>query len=636
MLRQEWGFNGLVVSDWMGVYSTVDGINSGVDLEMPGPTLLRAQKLVKAVEDGLVSTSTVDKSALRVLQLAQRLGRFENPDEPPEIEDHNEERAAFIQRAGAQGMVLLKNDDGVLPLPKIASVAIIGHHALHASLGGGGSARVDALRAVSPVEGLQAAGFKTIVAPGAPVYGALPHADPAILFEAGTQTRSKRPVQIEWFNGSVVGENLAFKETKALPEYMIKEKWPEHLSQQYCTRITFGICPTTSGEHVLSIISTGPARCYINGELVYHREQETDLSIESFYFFKSKIERRISRPMKAGIHYTLTLESWNTDPKILNAKPLYGKMFQGSALRFQEYVDVSRRIQEAAEAAEASDYAVVCVGTTSEIESEGFDRDDFKLTPNEYAQVLAVAKANPRTILVNFTGSPVDLSDLVDMVPAIVQAWFPGQECGHSLALALSGEVEPSGRLPFSWPRKDEDNPSWGNFPCDENLVVRYDEGTAVGYRYYDRPENPKPLFPFGFGLSYTKFEVTSVEAVKGTFSGVHDTTSVAVEVRNVGGRPGATVLQIYVSSFAVETHRHSQKRPLKELKDFQRVHLLPGESKTVWVSLDKYAFSVYNTDEACWQVNAGIYRCHVGLSSEDLQQGIDLEVDTTFTWNGL
>ena len=415
-----------------------------------------------------------------------------------------------------------------------------------------------------------------------------------------------------------------------------RRKWPDQLSQQQCTRISFDIRPTTSGEHVLSIISTGPARCYVNGELVYTREQETDLSIETFYFFKSKIERRISYSMKAGIHYTLVLESWNTDPKILNARPLYGKMFQGSALRFQEYVDIPLRIQEAVQAAKEADYTVVCVGTTSEIESEGFDRDDFSLTPDEYTQVLAVAKANPRTILVNFTGSPVDLSDLVDKVPAIVQAWFPGQECGHSLALALSGEVEPSGRLPFSWPRKDEDNPSWGNFPCDDNLVVRYDEGLAVGYRYYDRPENPKPLFSFGFGLSYTKFEVTSAEAVKGALTGVHDTTSVAIEVQNVGGRPGATVLQIYMRSFAVETHKVGQKRPLKELKDFQRVHLQPGESKRVLVSLDKYAFSVYNTDKACWQLNAGMYRCQVGLSSEDLKQAIELEVDTTFTWTGI
>ena len=640
VLRKEWGFQGLVVSDWMGVYSTADGINAGVDVEMPGPTDWRADKLVKAVENGLVSTATIDESALRVLKLAKRLGRFEDPEEPPEQEAENEERDTFIRKAGAEGMVLLKNENDVLPLSKDFSVALIGHHATHASLGGGGSARVDAIRAVSPAEGFKAAGYNTTVAPGVPVYGALPHADASIIFDTATKQQCAQPVQIEWFNGHKVGEGLAHAERKPLPEYMIKEKWPEYLSREYCTRITFNICPTTSGEHVLSIISTGPAACYVDGREIYGQGQEKNLRPESFYFFKSKIERRVRYPMEAGRQYTLVLESWNTDPEVLNAPPLNGKMFQGSALRFQEFVDVQQRIEEAVNAAKAADVAIVCTGTTSEIESEGFDRESTALTAGQVDQVLAIAAANPRTVLVNFSGAAVDLSALVDKVPAIVQGWFPGQEGGHSLALALGGEIGPSGRLPFSWPRRDEDNSSWGNFPCDSDNVVRYEEGLSVGYRYFDQPGSPAPLFPFGFGLSYTTFELLNLHSAKDTFRWTHDSAAVAVDVRNVGTRSGSAVLQFYVEMPREDNGDSTARgrgRPIKELKDFQKIHdIRPGESRRVTASLDKYAFSIYNAEEARWQVKPGTYKVHAGFSSQDLVGFTEVSVRTTMFWDGV
>ncbi|KAF9873873.1 hypothetical protein CkaCkLH20_08607 [Colletotrichum karsti] len=636
VLRGEWGFNGTVVSDWMGVYSTADSINAGVDVDLPGPTIYRGPKLLKAIDEGLVSDDTIDKSALRVLELAKRLGRFENPEEPPEQEAKNPQRDESIRQGGAQGMVLLKNDGDLLPIPKTSSVAIIGHHAQHASLGGGGSARVDSIRAVSPAAGLEAAGFKTKLSSGVPVFGALPHADPSILYDSETKTQIPDPVQIEWFNGNIIGQNLAWKERKALPEYMIKEKWPESLSKEYCTRITFDVCPKTSGDHILSVISTGPSICYINGAEVYQRPQETDLTQESFYFFKSKLERRFTHPMKAGEHYELVLESWNTDPEILNAKPLYGKMFQGSALRFHEHIDTPGRINDAVAAAKESDYAVVCVGTTNEIESEGFDRDTMNLTTAQCEQILAVAAANRRTIVVNFSGGPVDLTPFVDAVPGLIQAWFPGQECGHSLALVLSGDVNPSGRLPFSWPEKDEDNPAWGNFPCDENNVVRYEEGLDVGYRFYDRKSSPDPLFPFGYGLSYTTFDIGDLHSPKSTLRWAHDAVTVSANVKNTGNTAGSVVLQYYVAMPAAGNAYKGRQRPEKELKEFRKVSLGAGESRTMEISLDKYAFSFYEADASCWRVDVGKYKIQVGFSSVNLKASVDVEVTTGFTWTGI
>ncbi|KAL2783948.1 glycoside hydrolase superfamily [Aspergillus keveii] len=645
VVRQEWGFDGLVVSDWMGVYSTAESVNAGVDVDLPGPTKWRGDKLFQAITDGAVSEETVNNSARRVLEIAQRLGRFENPEEAPEVALQNPDRDQFIREAGAQGMVLLKNENDILPLREKATVALVGHQASNAALGGGGSARVDSLRAVSPIEGLREAGFDVIEAPGVPVFGALPHANTSIIYAPGTQTQSSEPVSIEWFNGHTIGQNLVHKDTKVLPEYMIKEQWPSYLASEYCTRMKFAIRPTTSGEHILSVISTGPAICYINGEKVFTRTQETDLKPESFYFFKSQLERRFTYPMQANQLYTLTLESWNTDPALLNSPALSGgRLFQGSSLRFHEAIDLPKRIEATCTAASRAEYAIVCIGTTPVIESEGFDRTSFALAAEQYEQILAVSRENPNTIVVNFSGGPIDLTPVIGHIPGLVQAWFPGQEAGHSLAMVLSGQVNPSGRLPFSWPHRDEDNPSYGNFPCDENNIVRYAEGLDVGYRYYDRENTPAPLFPFGFGLSYDMHVKVSDIRISSTqsssLSEPTDTIEITCNIRNLGTRPGATVLQYYISFPELLRNSSSspsrQKRPLKELKDFVKVRLDPAEERSVSVALDKYAVSYYNVDARCWQADRGLYTVSVAGSVEDIYGVVEVEVAEGFTWNGL
>lgn len=635
ILRKEWGFQGLVVSDWMGVYSTGQCLKAGVDLEMPGPTKWRGYKLLRALERGEVTEATIDTSARRVLELAAILGRFEDPDEPPEECVSDTKRDIFIRDSSTAGIVLLKNDNDLLPLPKGSTVAVVGYHAVHPALGGGGSARVDAIHAVSPVEGLKAAGYKVEVCQGVPVYGVLPHADAAVVYESATKMKVSRPVKIEWFNGCTIGENLVFEETRITPEYMIKEKWPSYLDQIYCTRMTFDICPSSSGHHLFSVVSTGPATCYINGELVFERKQETDLKPESFYFFKSQLERRFTYCMEAGKFYTLVLESWSTAQDILHNKDLSGRLFQGSSLRFQEFVNEQERINDACKSAQKSDYAVICVGTTSEFESEGFDRTSMDLTSSQYKQIQAVAAANPRTIVINFSGGPVTLSTVVNQVPALIQAWFPGQECGHSLARIINGDVSPSGRLPFSWPRRDNDNPTFDNFPCDDQNIVRYEENLDVGYRYYDRPQSPEPLFPFGFGLSYTKFQVTDLKIGRTTFSTQKVSVEIISNVENVGFRDGAVVLQYYVQ-MPPEAGAGGHPRPVKELKEFQKIHLLVRERREVQATLDKYSISYYDAKKDAWVADSGIYNVYLGFSSQDIAGIVSFNLPERVVWDGL
>ena len=574
VLRKEWGFSGVVFSDWMGTYSsTAKAINAGLDLEMPGPTRWRGKKLLQAMRDDQVSESTINKSARRILELAKALGRFESPDEAPERAVEDAERDNFIRDSAAEGMVLLKNEHQVLPIPQNANVVVIGYLGKVVSLGGGGSARVDSLHTVTPLEGLSQLGVKCKYEPGVPVFGALPHADASIVSQTGSSTslgQNAQPIRLEWFNGSVIGENLSHEEMIPNAEYMIKEEWPQHLDQEFCTRITFDVTPKTSGEHNFSVITTGPGKCYVNGREVFFRPQETDLKPESFYFFKSQLERRFKYKMTANERYTCVLESWACSPERLNAPPLNGKMFQGTTLRFFEEIDVAQAIIRAASAASVTEYAVVCVGNTNEIESEGYDRSTMDLSSTQYDLIQAVAAKNPNTIVVNFSGAPVTMTQFIDHVPAILQAWFPGQECGHSVTRVLTGTTNPCGHLPMSWPKKNEDNSSFGNFPVDSNDILRYQEELDVGYRYYDRETTPDPLFPFGYGLSYTTFEINDVNTTASYITtGSNPTIEVTCRVTNTGLRAGKVAVQFYVE---FPKNDIGSLRPLRELKAFTKV----------------------------------------------------------------
>ncbi|EEY17183.1 thermostable beta-glucosidase B [Verticillium alfalfae VaMs.102] len=500
-----------------------------------------------------IREDVIDKSAIRVLDLARRLGRFENPEEPPKRAVEDAAREGFIKESGADGITLLKNQGDVLPIKRGSTVALVGQHSWSVVLGGGGSARVDALHAISPIQGFRNLGFTNLEARGVPVFGAVPHADPSIVFPRDRKTGSSRPVKLEWPNGPIVGTNLAHKGTIPQAEYMTKEKRPEYLDEDFSTRITFDL------RH---------------------------------------LEKRVHQRLEKGRRYGITLESWACDPAILNAGPIFGKMFQGSAVRFHEAIDVAARRAEAAEAAAAADYAVVCVGTTNETETEGFDRDTL--------------------------AAQYDL------------AWFPGQETEHALEAVLAGVVNPSGRLPLSWPRRVEDGSSFENFPAGENSLLRYDERLDVGCRRHNRPGNPAALFPFDFGLSYTTFAVTGA-AVLGSsaLKSANDSIRVSAEVVNAGSRRGKVVVQFYVA-FPEGAGTPGRQRPVKELQAFTKVDIEAGQTAQTTVQSGKFAVSVYDEAKARWVTPDGEYRMLVGLSSVDIQQTASFSVSKSFTWTSV
>lgn len=633
-----------MVSDWLGTYSTSLAVKSGLDLEMPGPTRWRGQKLLDEIRAGSISIEEIDTCVGRILDLAKKTKRFDFPDEQPETSVHDSARIEFITKLAAEGIVLLKNDD-VLPLSRDNTVAVIGQFATHPSIGGGGSAKVLAQHVISPMDGLQELGVKCVHSSGVPVYAALPHAERDVVEPAAVKGADQLvtvepslslPVLLEWFNGNVVGQNRAHAQVIANAEYMIKEAWPSYLDTDYCTRLTFGLTPKTTGDHVFSVITTGTAGVFIDGVEVYHRPQEPVLQPESFYFFKAKIERRFTIPMVQGQTYQIQLHSWAADPDVLAR--VGGITFQGSSLRFKEYVDIPAAMSHAAGVAASADSAIVFVGNTNEIESEGYDRDTMDLTKDQYDLILAVAAANPKTTVVNLSGSPVTVAPFIDKVPAFVQGWFGGQEVGHSLARVLLGETNPSGRLPLSWPKSNEDNPAFGNFPCDDNDVLRYEEKLMVGYRYYDAPDAPRPQFPFGFGLSYTTFSLSNLEVTGAHFGLPQDIrVKLSLKLSNTGPRDGKTVVQIYVGYSDVLLDQPHQTRPLKELRAYRKVELSNGTEKSVDFTLDKYAFSFFDTTVGKWKVQEGSYAIHAAFSSAEILASAEIRVpgSASHHWKG-
>jgi beta-glucosidase len=269
-------------------------------------------------------------------------------------------------------------------------------------------------------------------------------------------------------------------------------------------------------------------------------------------------------------------------------------------------------IEEAVAKAAKADMAVVIVGYSSTLESEGFDRRSLELPAGQDELVRAVAGANKNTVVVIQAGSPVTMLKWLDRVPAVVQAWYGGQEGGNAIADVLFGDVNPSGKLPVSFPKDMKDNPAYGNYP-GENLHTKYAEGVYVGYRHYDR-KGVEPLFPFGYGLSYTKFEYTNLTiAPKAVTPGA--SVEVTLKVRNTGTVAGAEVVQLYLHDA-----ESSLDRPVRELKGFHKTALKPGESQMVSFTLDRGALSFYSPPKRGWLAEPGVFEVQVGSSSRDIR----------------
>jgi beta-glucosidase len=556
ILHDEWGWDGLVMSDWTAARSTEGAGNAALDLAMPGPHGPWGDALVTAVRERRVPEQAVDAKVLRILRLAERVGALDEPAKEA-TRWSDEEIARELRATAAAGFVLAKND-GVLPL-QTRRVAVVGPSAAVARTLGGGSATVFPPYTVSPLEGL--AGLEVTHAPGVRAHTRIPQATAEMLPD-GVHVRflaGKDEIGTEHRHGA------AFTWLGTLPAGTTSIEF----------RATLKVGP---GEHVVGVTGAGHHRLELDGEVLFDRPVELSEG--------GDLGEAVLRPPQYGVPVTLAGEgelllSYQPEPGLpmaavhLNVEPPFG----------DEEAELERAVALAAEA----DVAVVVVGTNEEVECEGVDRDSLALPGRQDELVTRVAAANPRTVVVVNAGAPV-LLPWADDVAAILLVWFPGQEFGNALADVLTGAAEPGGRLPTTWPRTEAGLPS--TTPRDG--VLRYDEGIFVGYRAYEREGRGAGgvRFPFGHGLGYTTWEYLAVEATN---------TQVTVRLRNTGDRRGREVVQVYASrpDSAIE-------RPARWLAGFEVVEADPGEKVEVEVTIAPRALAHW---DGGWTVEPGDFR---------------------------
>ncbi|MET7739156.1 glycoside hydrolase family 3 C-terminal domain-containing protein [Streptomyces sp. NPDC005385] len=582
VLRGEWGFDGFNVSDWMAGRATKAAIEGGLDVAMPGPRTVYGAPLAAAVRAGEVEEATVDTAVRNVLRLAARVGILQGAEpvvtEPPATVDGE----ALAREIARRAFVLVRNE-GALPLAEGRRVALIGAAARDARVLGGGSATVFPARVISPLDGLTAALPEGTLsyAVGADPTVELPVADKGFELRAVCRDAS----------GAVIGSGSA-------PNGQIQwmgDDLPEGVTHDTLrtVELTGTFTPRDTGLHTFGVKGLGAFTLTVDGTTYFDDVQGTDKDDPFITFFgapvpRGRAELTAGQPVEVSLTYVVAL------PEDIPMKVV------GFSLAHQEPVrDADELIAEAVEAARAADTAVVVVATTDRVESEGFDRADLRLPGRQDELVHAVAAANPNTVVVVNSGSPVELP-WRDEVAAVLLSWFPGQEGGAALADVLTGAHEPGGRLPTTWGSL-ADAPVTRVAPSDGELP--YTEDVFIGYRAWEK-EGRTPSYAFGHGLGYTDWTYEAIE-VEGT--------TVTVRVRNSGERAGREVVQVYLAPGEPDA-----ERPARVLAGFAGVEAGPGESAEAVVELPRRAFEIWDTAAGGWAFVKGSYEVQAGRSLTD------------------
>ncbi|MCX3059994.1 glycoside hydrolase family 3 protein [Streptomyces beihaiensis] len=612
VLRGSWGFDGFNVSDWLAARSTVGAVKGGLDVAMPGPTTVYGPALAAAVRAGEADESEVDAAVRNVLRLAARVGALDGAEpavtRPPEPVDGT----ALAREIARRSFVLVRNR-GVLPLRSGAEVALIGAAARDARILGGGSATVFPARVASPLDGLTAAlpeGALTY-AVGADPSDELAYADQG--FELRAVCRNAA--------GDVIGE-------RSLPTGQVQwlgSDLPDGVSHDalHSVEITGTFTPRESGEHSFGTRGLGGFTLRVDDTVVYDGTQEMGAESDPFEaFFGAPRERATVRltagePVPVSLRHPVELPFEMPMPAVV-----FGLLHLGPRR------DPDELIAEAVDAAREADVAVVVVATTETVESEGFDRTDLRLPGRQDDLVRAVAAANPNTVVVVNSGSPVELP-WRDDVAAVLLSWFPGQEGGDALADVLLGTEEPGGRLPTTWGAL-ADAPVTRVTPQDGQLA--YSEGVFIGYRAWER-SGATPAYPFGHGLGYTDWTYESVDVtattgttgttgVTGPAATATATVTATVRVRNTGPRPGREVVQLYLSPAEPDADR-----PARWLAAFASVIAAPGETVEARLELPRRAFETWDETAHAWTLRDGGYHLTAGRSLTDARVTTRLEL---------
>ncbi|EGE61225.1 UNVERIFIED_ORG: beta-glucosidase [Rhizobium esperanzae] len=607
VLREEWGFDGIVMSDWFGSHSTAETINAGLDLEMPGPARDRGDKLVAAVLEGKVDAATVRAAARRILVLLERVGAFkEKPDLTERAVDLPEDRA-LIRRLGAEGAVLLKND-GILPIAKASldRIAVIGPNAASARVMGGGSAQIAAHYTVSPLEGIRAA---------------LSNAN-SISHAVGCRHNRlidvfKGKIAVEYFKGRGCKGDPQHVETVDKGEFFWFELPSGELDPaDFSARMTMRFVPEESGEHVFGMTNAGLARLFVDGMLMV--DGHDGWTRGENYFGTANDEQRGTVTLDAGRSYEITVEY---EPCKATEEGI-----NLIAVRFGVEKPLSEAdIESAVETARNADVALLFVGRDGEWDTEGLDLPDMRLPDRQEELIERVAAANANTVVVLQTGGPVEMPWL-GKVRAVLEMWYPGQELGNAVADVLFGDVEPTGRLPQTFPKALADNAAITGDPAvypGKDGHVRYAEGVFVGYRHHDS-RAVAPLFPFGFGLGYTRFRWSEPRVSASEMDA--DGVTISVDLTNIGDRPGSELVQLYVRS-----PKSKVERPDKELRAFAKLSLQPGETGTAVMKVVPRDLAYFDPEAGTFQAEPGDYQLIIAANAADIKSVIELRSPASY-----
>ena len=613
--KDQWHFPGIMMSDWVSVYNTAAAANGGLDLEMPFGVYFAPEKFLPLLKDGTISQATLDDKVRRILRVAADFGWLDHPQLDTDIPRYNLEGRAASLQAALEGAVLLKNENNALPLNKsaIKTIAVIGPTATQTVTTGGGSGEVVSFANTNLLVGVSNyLGEQTKVLYARGLYSINQMArltqfttDPQATVPGVTHvTYAKANLEGD-VSSTVVEQTLGTPgSTRRTPEEQELNALTAHRNASPYVRATNSskwtgyFTPADAGQYSIFIQTDGKYRLLVDDAVVF------DSSVIPKYILN-----------QANIELTKA-------PHKVVVEQLSQQIGSVSGMRVGIAALNTIVEKDALEMASKADAVILAVGFNAASESEGGDRS-FELPVGQQQLIQQIAALGKKTIVVITSGGSVDVSSWSDKVQGILATWYAGEEGGTAAARLLFGEANPSGHLPISWEKRITDNPSYAHYyPEPGTNKIVYGEGIFMGYRGYEH-NRVAPMYPFGFGLSYTTFffaNLKSAPAQDGHFT-------VSFDVKNTGKRAGATVAQLYVSQISPTV-----ERPIKELKGYERVSLQPGETKHLTLTLDPRSFSYFNVKSAAWQADSGEYKLMLGDSSQNIQQEIRVQLPTALT----
>jgi beta-glucosidase len=602
ILKGDWGFDGLVMSDWTGTY-TDNPAAGGLDLEMPGPARWMGENVLNMVNSGNLDVSLIDDSVKRILRTIFRVGGFETLELQQEGSIDNPKHRTIVRQAAAEAIVLLKNEGDILPIrpEQYKKVAVIGHNAVEPPIMGGGSSRVTPHTIVTPLEAISDRLGDHV----------------KIHFELGTSLYKDIPqMKMNYINVEgnpalfvEIFDNIGLSDDPVVEHYVDRSSlsWSDAFvspanPEKFSARISAEFTAIDGGVYTFGLTGNGLSKLLIDQKIVIDNwdviPQEEPWAGDA---------KGVPIKLEAGKTYDFCVEF------------AYSGSFPWRGLQIKCLPPIpDDLLNRALVAASEAELVILFAGNTPEWESEGYDRKDMELPYNQNELIDQVQKVNPNTVIVLNTGAPVRMP-WIHNTSALLQAWFGGQEMGEAIADVLFGMINPSGKLPTTFPVRLQDNPAYINYP-GENGKVLYGEGIFVGYRYYEF-KDLNPLFPFGYGLSYTKFNYGNVVLSTTTLK-PNELLIVSVNVTNVGSLAGKEIVQLYIRDPLSRL-----VRPLKELKGFTKIELLPGETKIVSFEISDDSLKYYDDKRMKWVAEPGEFELFIGGSSHDLQVAARFEL---------